>query len=124
MRTFIFFPDWYEFIQGLNDDKDKFDLYSIIVQYGCCGYYKNDNKKMINVFESMMKKWIDTTQANYEKKKREEDGGKASLDIEIKRLAGQKVSAKDIAKQLGVSVSTVYHSQGWKQRNQSWEEFF
>ena len=30
-RNFIFYPDWLDFIERINDDRDKLDLYNIIV---------------------------------------------------------------------------------------------
>ena len=30
-RTFIFYPDWLDFIDRITNDKDKLDLYNIIV---------------------------------------------------------------------------------------------
>jgi len=53
-RTFIFYPDWLDFIEHLNNDKDKLDLYNIIVSYGCHGEYETENAMMEAVFKSLI----------------------------------------------------------------------
>ena len=119
-RTFIFYPDWLDCIERLNEDKDKLDLFSIITQYGCRGEYSTENQMMAGIFESLIKPKIDIAQGRYEEKI---NGGKNSGrkrvidDDEIKSLAQTGMKAKDIASQLNVSVDAIYHSDGWKNRN-------
>ena len=67
-RTFIFYPDWLDFIDRINNDKDKLDLYNIIVSYGCHGEYSNENSMMTAVFESLIKPKIDIAQGRYEER--------------------------------------------------------
>ena len=38
-------------------------------------------------------------------------------DNAVKQLAQEGMRAKDIAEKLNVSVDTIYHSNGWKNRN-------
>lgn len=119
-RTFIFYPDWLDFIERINDDKDKLDLFSIITSYGCHGEYLNENPMMTAVFESLIKPKIDIAQGNYAEKV---NAGKAfgrkkvADDDAIRTLAQSGMTAKEIGSQLGVSADTVYHSDGWKNRN-------
>lgn len=67
-RTFIFYPDWLDFIEHLNNDKDKLDLYNIIVSYGCHGEYETENTMMEAVFKSLIQPKIDIAQGRYEEK--------------------------------------------------------
>lgn len=118
-RSFIFYPDWLEFIDHLNNEKDKLDLYNIIASYGCRGEYETENKMMENVFKSLIMPKIDIAQGNYQGKI---DAGKAfgrkkSVDDDqVGMLARTGLRAKEIAKQLGISEAAVYHSDGWKNR--------
>ena len=118
-RTFIFYPDWLDFIDRINDDKDKLDLYNIIVQYGCHGEYSNENSMMIAVFESLIKPKIDIAQGHYEEKINagKEFGRKRKVNEEdVAVLAKEGIKAKDIAAMLNVSVDAIYHSESWKNR--------
>ena len=119
-RTFIFYPDWLDFIDRINNDKDKLDLYNIIVSYGCHGEYSNENPMMIAVFESLIKPKIDIAQGRYEERINagKVSGRKRKVDDEqVKTLAQTGMKAKDIAMELDVSVDAIYHSDGWKYRN-------
>ena len=121
-RTFIFYPDWLDFIERINDDKDKLDLYNIIVQYGCHGEYSNENPMMIAVFESLIKNKIDIAQGRYEEKvSAGKSFGRKKVvnDDNILTLAQTGMKAKDIAAELGLSEAAVYHSDGWKNRNKN-----
>ena len=119
-RTFIFYPDWLDFIERINDDNDKLDLYNIIVSYGCHGEYQNKNPMMTAVFESLIKPKIDIAQGRYEEKisAGKTYGRKKTIDDDqIKTLAQGGMRAKDIASTLGISEAAIYHSDGWKNRN-------
>lgn len=118
-RSFIFYPDWLEFIDHLNNEKDKLDLYNIIASYGCRGEYETENKMMENVFKSLIMPKIDIAQGHYEEKIEagKAFGRKKSVDDDqIGMLARSGLRAKEIAKQLGISEAAVYHSDGWKNR--------
>ena len=119
-RTFIFYPDWLDFIERINNEKEKLDLYNIIVSYGCHGEYTNENQMMIAVFESLIKPKIDLAQCRYEEKiSMGKNFGRKKVidDATVSALAKDGMRAKDIAQTLGVSEATVYHSDGWKNRN-------
>lgn len=119
-RTFIFYPDWLDCIKRMSNDKDKLDLFNIIADYGCHGEYSSENVMMINIFESLIKPKIDIAQGRYEEKI---NAGKAFGrkkivgDDEIRMLAKSGMKAKEIAAQLNISEASVYHSDGWKDRN-------
>ena len=99
-RTFIFYPDWLNFIERINDEKDKLDLYEIIISYGCRGKYSNKNPMMVAVFESLIKPKIDIAQNHYEEKisMGKNFGRKKVVDDDaIKLLAQRGIRAKEIA---------------------------
>ena len=118
-RTFIFYPDWLDFIDRITNDKDKLDLYNIIVQYGCHAEYQSENKMMSAVFESLIKPKIDIAQSKYEEKinmGKTFGRKKVANDEAIRKLAQGGMRAREIASTLDISEATVYHSEGWKNR--------
>ena len=119
-RTFIFYPEWLDYIDRLNNEKDKLDLYDIIISYGCRGEYSNENPMMVSIFESFIKHKIDIAQANYEDRVSmgKTVGRKKTVnDDAIKTLAQSGLKARDIAERLNISTDAVYHSEGWKTRD-------
>ena len=119
-RTFIFYPDWLNFIEKINNDQDKLDLYNMIISYGCRGEYSNENQMMSSIFETLIKPKIDIARSRYEEKI---DAGKSFGrprkidDGDILTMAKSGMKAKEIAAELNISVDAVYHSDGWKNRN-------
>lgn len=119
-RTFIFYPDWLNFIEKINNDQDKLDLYNMIISYGCRGEYSNENQMMSSIFETLIKPKIDLARSRYEEKI---DAGKSFGrprkidDGDIMTMAKSGMKAKEIAAELNISVDAVYHSDGWKNRN-------
>lgn len=119
-RTFIFYPDWLNFIEKINNDQDKLDLYNMIISYGCRGEYSNENQMMSSIFETLIKPKIDLARSRYEEKI---DAGKSFGrprkidDSDIMTMAKNGMKAKEIAAELNISVDAVYHSDGWKNRN-------
>jgi hypothetical protein len=64
-RNFVFYPNWLGYINGLDNDKDRLDLYNIIANYGCYREYHSDNERMVNIFENFIKRFIDSSTSNY-----------------------------------------------------------
>ena len=118
-RTFIFYPEWLDYINKMNDAKDRLDLYNIIASYGCCGEYSTDNAAMEQIFDAFIKTKIDIAQNNYQEKVNagKTFGRKKVIDDnQIKMFAAQGMRAKEIASTLGISEAAVYHSEGWRSR--------
>ena len=119
-RSFIFYPDWLDFIDRIGNEKDKLDLYQIIVSYGCHGEYSTENSMMSAVFESLIKPKIDVAQDNYlQSISNGKNFGRKKIvdDKVVNELAKSGMKAKEIAVQLGISEAAIYHSEGWKRRN-------
>lgn len=120
-RTFVFYPDWLDFINKLENEHDKYEALNMILVYGCTGeILETDNSMAKVVFETFVKPRMDKTRENYESAiERGKTGGrrKAADEELIEFLAKQGFSAKEIAERAEVSVTTVYHSDGWRNRN-------
>lgn len=119
-RTFIFYPEWLDYIELFKDDAVKLDLYKAVIEYGCTGEYSSEKQETIAFIEGIVKPKIDLAQSHYNEKV---NGGKTSGrkktvdDEQIRMMAKQGQKAKDIAQALGISEPTVYHSEGWRNRN-------
>ena len=118
-RTFIFYPDWKECIDRLEKIEDKYALMKVIIDYGTTGEYQTDNNIAEAIFSSLIRTKIDMAQKNYTNKiENGENYGRQKKynDDDIRSLGRQGKSAKDVAAALNISVDTVYHSEGWKNR--------
>ena len=120
-RTFIFYPEWLDLINMMEQDEDKLDLYNMIVLYGCQGIETSSKNSVVTaVFKTLIKPKIDIAQKHYEERVNagKTYGRKRKVDDEqVKALAQQGMKAKDIAIELDVSADAIYHSDGWKNRN-------
>ena len=120
-KNFVFYKDWREFIKGLSDPDDQFQLLMMIMEYGVTGEYETENASplVLNTFEAMIKPAIERSQKNYQASK---DYGKThgrpkmAIDERIDQMCKQGMRAKDIATALGCSETSVYHSDAWKNR--------
>ncbi len=122
-RTFVFYPDWLEFINKLDNEHDKYEALNMILVYGCTGeVLETDNAIAQVVFDTFVKPRMDKTRENYESAiARGKTGGRKKLvdDELIRVLANQGFTVKEIAEKVGVSTATIYHSEGWKSRDKS-----
>ena len=61
-RTFVFYPDWLDFINKLDNEHDKYEALNMILVYGCTGEeVETDNTMAKIVFESFVKPRMDKT---------------------------------------------------------------
>lgn len=92
----------------------------MIVDYGCNGIEREvDSESLKAVFNSLIKPKIDLAQAKYgEKVEGAKLGGKKKKVDEdaILEMALKGFTAKQIAAELGISQTAVYHSDAWKLR--------
>lgn len=120
-KNFVFYSNWKDFVQGLGSDVDQFQLLTAIMEYGVTGEYHMENVNPIvkTVFETMIKPQIDRSQRNYAESieyGKTHGRPKTVNDNMVKELALTGMKAKEIAKQLGISIDSVYSSKGWKER--------
>lgn len=120
-KNFVFYKDWRDYIKGLSSQADQLQLLTSIMDYGVTGEYDELSMSPMvrNTFNAMIKPAIDRAQKNYAESV---EYGKAHgrprtiNDDAIKDLAKSGMKADAIAKELGISLTSVYHSDGWKNR--------
>lgn len=120
-KNFVFYPNWRDFILKLSSDKDRLQLHTLIMDYGVTGTYDPTgvDPLVLNTFESIIKPQIDRSQRNYAESQnygKEHGRPKTVNDEKIRQLYEKGLRAEAIAKELGISTTAVYHSDGWKNR--------
>ncbi len=124
LKSFVFYPNWRDYIKSLSSEADRLQLLTAIMDYGVTGTYDELelNPMVKSVFNSMIKGAIDRSQKNYQDSVeygKTHGRPKTVMDNEIVELYQAGMKAKEIAKRLGISETAVYHSDGWKNRK-SW----
>lgn len=117
--TFVVHKDWLDSIQGLPlEQQDK--IIADIVRYGCETKMEYDKVPVIAAMVNLLKNRIDYSKEQYNHKieKAKKAGRKKIIDNdEILRLAREGYSAQEIAEKMGCTKTSIYHSEGWKNRN-------
>lgn len=118
MGNFVFYKDWIKNIEDLPiEAQDK--IIADIVRYGVGNELAHEEEPTIQMAVNFTKKAIDISKAKYKAKV---DFGKAHGkakkidDKEIYELAREGMKSAEIAEILGISKSSVDHSDGWRQR--------
>lgn len=117
VNNFVFYSNWLDSIQELENKSQQNELLRVIVDYGVYGDFQKSEDAVVNALFTMIKPQIDSAKMKYQAKI---EGGKNSGrkkvvdDEKIREMKMQGFKAKDIADALGISVTTVYHSAGWK----------
>ena len=116
--TFIVHREWLDSIKNLPiEQQDK--IIAEFVRYGTDLGLKHPDDALTQSFVNILKSRIDFSKNKYEKKVQ---AGKSARrkkkvdDDEILRLALGGMKSAEIAEKLGVSKSTIDHSDGWKRR--------
>lgn len=120
-KNFVFYYDWRNFIKGLGSQADQFQLLTTIMDYGTTGEYETENVSplVLNTFETMIKPAIDRSQKNYQASKdygKTHGRPKTANEEQIEQMCKKGMRANDIASALGISTTSVYHSEAWKNR--------
>ena len=117
--TFIVHREWLDSIKNLPiEQQDK--IIAEFVRYGTDLGLKHQDDALTQSFVNILKSRIDFSKNKYEKKVQagKSAGRKKKVDDdEILRLALGGMKSAEIAEKLGVSKSTIDHSDGWKRRN-------
>lgn len=117
--TFIVHREWLDSIKNLPiEQQDK--IIAEFVRYGTDLGLKHQDDALTQSFVNILKSRIDFSKNKYEKKVQagKSAGRKKKVDDdEILRLALGGMKSAEIAEKLGVSKSTIDHSDGWKKRN-------
>lgn len=116
--TFIVHREWLDSIKNLPiEQQDK--IIAEFVRYGTDLGLKHPDDALTQSFVNILKSRIDFSKNKYEKKVQagKVSGRKKKVDNdEILRLALGGMKSAEIAEKLGVSKSTIDHSDGWKRR--------
>ena len=116
--TFIVHREWLDSIKNLPiEQQDK--IIAEFVRYGTDLGLKHPDDALTQSFVNILKSRIDFSKNRYEKKVQagKSAGRKKKVDDdEILRLALGGMKSAEIAEKLGVSKSTIDHSDGWKRR--------
>ena len=116
--TFIVHREWLDSIKNLPiEQQDK--IIAEFVRYGTDLGLKHPDDALTQSFVNILKSRIDFSKNKYEKKVQagKSAGRKKKVDDdEILRLALEGMKSAEIAEKLGVSKSTIDHSDGWKKR--------
>ena len=119
--TFVVHKEWLDAIELLPiDQQDK--IIADIIRHGTELPAAHADDPNVVSYVNLLRGRIDASKNEYAKKKENgtTNGRKKMLDSkEVYRLAQLKMSAKEIAAQLGVGVDSIYHDEGWKKRNSS-----
>ena len=117
--TFIVHREWLDSIKNLPiEQQDK--IIAEFVRYGTDLGLKHPDDALTQSFVNILKSRIDFSKNKYEKKVQAGKSAgrkKKADDDEILRLALGGMKSAEIAEKLGVSKSTIDHSDGWKKRN-------
>lgn len=120
MNNFVFYKDWIENIKDLPVDiQDK--IIADIVRYGVNEELMHENDTTIQMAVNFTKKAIDNSKAKYKAKieyGKNVGRSKKIDDKQIYELAREGRKSAEIAELLGVSKSSIDHSQGWKLRKE------
>lgn len=113
--TFIVHSDWLENIQDLSvEQQDK--VIADIVRYGTGKQLMHDDDPMIRSLVNMVKGSIDYSKDKYAAKAQSPGRKKAVNEEAITELVKQGKKSAEIAEILGISKSSVDHSEAWKNR--------
>lgn len=122
-KNFVFYSNWRDYLEKLSSKDDQHQLMKLIIDYGVTGEYDaiGVDPMILNTFESIIKPSIDRSQRNYANSQNygKEFGRPKTVNDElIIELFKNGHKAESIAKELGISVASVYHSEGWKHRKE------
>lgn len=121
--TFIVHKEWLRNIEGLPvEQQDK--IIAEFVRYGCDMELEHNGDAVVQAFVNMLKGRIDFSKDKYEQKVKagKTSGRKKKVNDDlIHKYAREGKTSSQIADMLGVSKSSVDHSEGWRKRNEEFE---
>ena len=119
-RTFVFYPSWLTFVDGLTGDDSKFKMLYAIVEYGCSGDHTEvDDPVIENTFQNLVRPLIDKAQGRYQKNvENGKNKGRPRIAQEdlIAEMIAQGLRGNEIADKLCLTPSAVYKTDAWKNR--------
>lgn len=120
LDSFVFKKKWIEKIAALPMEQQD-QILAEIVRYGTGSELKYKDNAVVNSMVKLITDEIDFSKEKYSERLTMSQfaGRKKKIDNEqILRLALQGKNSTEIAEILGVSKSSIDHSEGWKRRKQ------
>ncbi len=120
VENFIFYKNWFDSIQSLNNRELENEVLRAIVEYGVNGELSDTSNGVVNMTFGLIKPQIDNAKNNYLMKV---EGGKNAgrkrtySDEEVQHMIDAGMRADEIASSLGVSRDTIYKTKPWRNRN-------
>lgn len=120
VENFIFYKNWFDSIQSLNNRELENEVLRAIVEYGVNGELSDTSNGVVNMTFGLIKPQIDNAKNNYLMKV---EGGKNAgrkrtySDEEVQHMIDAGMRAEEIANSLGVSRDTIYKTKPWRNRN-------
>lgn len=120
VENFIFYKNWFDSIQSLNNRELENEVLRAIVEYGVNGELSDTSNGIVNMTFGLIKPQIDNAKNNYLMKV---EGGKNAgrkrtySDEEVQHMIDAGMRAEEIANSLGVSRDTIYKTKPWRNRN-------
>lgn len=117
--NFIFYGNWIESIKHLDPDVQA-RIVNDIVRYGVGEDPLFGDDVAVQMAVNFVKGSIDRSKDEYAKRKKWGDSGGRKKEIDddlIGVYANEGKTAKEIAMIMGRSESSIYHSDGWKNRS-------
>lgn len=116
VNNFIFYENWLESIKDLQNEEQENKLLRMVVEYGVTGEEYAQADPVTKALFGMIKPQIDNAKMKYAAKIAGSGKRKEISDDSVAVYAKQGLKAKEIANLLDISIDSVYHSEGWKNR--------
>lgn len=116
INNFIFYENWLASVKDLKNEEQENKLLRMIVEYGVTGEEYAQADPVTKALFGMIKPQIDNAKMKYAAKVASGGKRKEINEDSISQYAKQGLKAKEIANLLDISIDSVYHSEGWRNR--------
>lgn len=121
MKSFVFYREWLDSISELPvDAQDK--IIADIVRCGIEEELAHEQDLVTSAFVNMVRPRIQYSKDKYAERVEASKSAGRKVKISDELILDMAINGKtppEIAETLGCSVSTVYHSQGWRNRKKT-----
>lgn len=121
-NNFIFLGTWFDKLLEIKDEEQRNDFAWRIIKYGATGELELTDNDFANAWLKTICDYVAKKQDDYEQKKAlgKTVGRQQSFNREdLKHLISLGKTAVEIAKELNVDKSAIYHDEVWKNRKEN-----